>query len=60
LALWSFLHEMRYVSVQVLALQSVLKFFFPLVIMTTSFGYVTKLFIVNYLFPLKGSGQLFA
>jgi len=60
LALWSFSHEMRYVYVDVLALQNVLKLFFPLVIVTTSFGYAAKLFTVIYLFSLKGSGWLFA
>ncbi len=44
---------MSYDFVQVLALQSVLKWLFPLVVMTTSFGNVVKLFIIINLFSLK-------
>jgi len=60
LALWSFFHEVSYDFVQVLALQSVLKWLFPLVVMTASFGNVAKLFIIINLFSLKESGKLFA
>jgi hypothetical protein len=60
LALWSFWHEVNYDFAQVLALQSVLKLFFPLAIVTTSFGNAVELFIDIYLFFLKGSGRLFA
>ncbi len=51
---------MNYDFAQVLALQSVLKLFFPLAIVTTSFGNAVELFIDIYLFFLKGSGRLFA
>jgi hypothetical protein len=56
LAFWSFPHEVSYVFVQVLALQSVLKLFFPLAIVTVGFGDVVEYFIIIYLFSLRGSG----
>jgi hypothetical protein len=55
-----FLHEVNYVFAQVLVLQSVLAWLFPLVVVTVSFGDVTTLFIVIYLFSLRESGRLFA
>jgi hypothetical protein len=58
LALWSFVHEMSYVVAQVLVLQSVSIWLFPLAIVITSFGDVTELFIC--LFSLKKNGSLFA
>jgi hypothetical protein len=60
LALWSFPHEVNYVVAQVLVLQSVLKWLFPLVVVIASFGDATKLFIVIYLFSLRENGRLFA
>ncbi len=50
---------MNYAFVQVLALQNVLKLFFALVDVTASFSDATKLFIVIYLFLLRGSDRLF-
>jgi hypothetical protein len=47
-----------YVVAQVLVLQSVLKWLFPVAIVITSFGDVAELFIC--LFSLKESGRLFA
>jgi hypothetical protein len=49
-----------YVFAQVLALQNVLKWLFPLVVVIASFGDVAKNFIVIYLFSLRESGRLFA
>jgi hypothetical protein len=51
---------MSYVFVEVLALQSVLKLFFPLAVVITSFGDTIKLFIVIFLFSLRKSGRIFA
>jgi hypothetical protein len=49
----------NYVFAQVLVLQSVLMWLFPLVVIT-NFGNVAKLFIFIYLLSLKESGGLFA
>ncbi len=51
---------MNYAFFQVLALRNVLKLFFALVDdVTASFSDATKLFIVIYLFLLRGSDRLF-
>jgi hypothetical protein len=50
---------MSFVFAQIFTLQSVLKLFFPLVILIVNFGDATKLFIVIYLFFLKENGRLF-
>jgi hypothetical protein len=49
----------NYVFAQVLVLQNVLTWLFPLVVII-SFGDVAKLIIIIYLFSLKESGRLFA
>jgi hypothetical protein len=59
LAFWNFSHKVNYVFVEVLALQSVLKLFFPLLVVIASFGDAVKLFIIIFLFSLRESGRLF-